>query len=37
MESYNSSIEGVRISYNDTFVLKLKDKDIKERAKKINE
>ena len=33
----NSCIEGVRISYNDTFVLKLKDKDIKERAKKINE
>ena len=33
----NSCIEGIRISYNDTFVLKLKDKDIKERAKKINE
>ena len=33
----NSCIEGVRISYNDIFVLKLKDKDIKERAKKINE
>ena len=30
----NSFIEGVQISYNDTFALKLKDKNIKQREKK---
>ena len=32
-----SKINGVRISYNDKFVLKLKNKDIRERNKKIKE
>ena len=32
-----SKINGVRISYNDKFVLKLKNKDIRERNKKLKE
>ena len=33
----NACIEGIRISYNDKFLLKLKNKDIKERSRKLNE
>ena len=33
----NATIEGIRISYNDKFVLKLKEKDIKERNRKLDE
>ena len=32
-----SEINGVRVSYNDKFVMKLKKKDIKEWKKKLNE
>ena len=37
MEEKNSTIEGVKISYYDKFVIKLKNKDIKGRKKKIKE
>ena len=37
MEKKNSTVEGVKISYNDKFVIKLKNKDIKGRKKKIKE
>ena len=33
----NTCIEGIRISYNDRFLLKLKDKDLKDRNRKLNE
>jgi len=33
----NATIEGIRISYNDKFVLKLKEKDIRERNRKLDE
>ena len=32
-----SEINGVRVSYNDKFIMKLKKKDIKEKKKKLNE
>ena len=32
-----SEINGVRISYNDKFIMKLNKKDIKEGKKKLNE
>ena len=37
MEKKNSTVEGVKISYNDKFVIKLKNKDINGRKKKIKE
>ena len=30
-------INGIRVSYNDKFVLRLKNKEIKEKSKKLNE
>ena len=33
----SSEINGVRVSYNDKFVMRLKKKDIKERKKQLNE
>ena len=32
----SSEINGVRVSYNDKFVMRLKKKDIKERKKQLN-
>ena len=32
-----NEINGVRVSYNDKFVMRLKKKDIKERKKQLNE
>ena len=32
-----NEINGVRVSYNDKFVMRLKNKDIKERKKQLNE
>ena len=33
----NNSINGVRISYNDKFILRLKKKDIKDKMKSLSE
>ena len=33
----NACIDGIRVSYNDKFVLKLNNKDIKGRTRKLNE
>ena len=33
----NTNIDGIRISYNDKFLFKLKNKDIKGRIRKLNE
>ena len=33
----NISFEGIRISYNDSFLIKIKGKDLRERRKKLSE
>ena len=37
MEDETTTINGIRVSYNDKFVLRLKNKEIKEKKRKLNE